>query len=522
MFFTLPSDLTLYTLSFLPLRDISTLYSLSRSIRNFLLQHEDALYHQLAILHRFAVSGVSLEDTKAAEISRGGHHLKGVKSWKDFCREALILEHNWSGRGFVVVGGYNCFDRDVQEFSIVEDHSLLLARTEGNILHIYSLDGSRLLTVLPNVAQFMHSGRSLLLWRGPHTGGTIEVWRFVDADQLPEQDAIPPIAPPCELAMTGSQAQEHAQMLSSSVITPHGSLPSPLGGWRSYALREPYLALANIDQPRLVHIYNIVRGEVHQLLDLAPILVAQSGELAHFSVLLDLQLSDTYLCACFDSTVVWARLRPEGGGALAAELATTGVGRDACVYEEPDDPWRLRSSAARLKRVVIPSRKVSLGDPVVGLEQGCISHAVAAGADALEEHKATGPRAAAELTPTVFAPNDVETHHYRRQTCFISAKFSPDGRHVVVGTAFGYIYLFPDIQRMFEGDMAGTEIVQKLYFEEPIRVIQWDVLNRAFTIFDVRHLPFVTPARSLFSIGRTPDLARRPDTHDSHRRRAGS
>ncbi|KAI0338343.1 hypothetical protein BDW22DRAFT_706508 [Trametopsis cervina] len=493
MFFTLSPDLTLYTLSFLPLRDICRLYLVSRSIRNFLLHHEDALYHQLAILHRFAVSGVSLEDTKAAEISRGGHHLKGVKSWKDLCREALTLEHNWSGRGFVVVGGYNCFDRDVQEFSIVEDRSLLLIRTEGNLLHIYSLDGSRLLVVLPYVAQFMHSGRSLLLWRGPRTQGTIEVWRFIDADQPPEQVAIPPITPPSELAMTDRQARERTRMLPSSVIIAHGSLPSPWGSWEFYALREPYFALVNVDRPRLVHIYNIVRGEVHQLLDLAPLLIPLGQDIVVFSVLLDLQLSDTHLCAVFSSTVIWARLRPEGDRALTTELSTTGVDRDAWVYEEKSEESHLQESLPGLRKVAVLTRKVSLDDPVAGLEQGHISHAVAAGPVALEEYKASPPSMVKK-----YNPYESMMSRYIRSTNFISAKFSPDGRHVVVGTETGFIYLFPDIHRMFEGGMEGSEIVQKLYFEEPIRTIQWDV-DRVFTILDMPH------------------LARRSDTHDPHR-----
>lgn len=85
MFFTLSPDLSLYILSFVPVQDVVKLYTLSHSVARFLRSHEDALFHQLAVLHGYAKSGVSLDEAVAVELRKGGYHVKGVKTWMELC-----------------------------------------------------------------------------------------------------------------------------------------------------------------------------------------------------------------------------------------------------------------------------------------------------------------------------------------------------------------------------------------------------------------------------------------------------
>lgn len=84
MLWLFDSDLSLYILSFLEFKDVFALYLLSRDIHHFLAEHETAIFHQLAILHRFVLIGVSLENATRAEEHRGGW-LHGVQSWKELC-----------------------------------------------------------------------------------------------------------------------------------------------------------------------------------------------------------------------------------------------------------------------------------------------------------------------------------------------------------------------------------------------------------------------------------------------------
>jgi hypothetical protein len=94
MLFTLPADITLYILSFLPFQDIGALYTLSRSCGKFLEDNENALYHQLAVSHRFAALGVSLAYAVEKQLEKGGYHAKGTKTWKDLCECPSIVYHS--------------------------------------------------------------------------------------------------------------------------------------------------------------------------------------------------------------------------------------------------------------------------------------------------------------------------------------------------------------------------------------------------------------------------------------------
>jgi hypothetical protein len=86
MLSTLPADLTLYILSLLSFKDVNVLYTVSQSFLKFLHDHQDTLYHQLAIAHRYAAPGMSLANAVAAQIEeKGGSHLRSVNTWQSFC-----------------------------------------------------------------------------------------------------------------------------------------------------------------------------------------------------------------------------------------------------------------------------------------------------------------------------------------------------------------------------------------------------------------------------------------------------
>lgn len=93
MLWLFSSDLFLHVLSLLDFRDVLTLYILSRDIHQYLADHEAAIFHQLAILHRFVSAGVSLQEAVRAE-EHHGDWLKGVQSWKELCALYLYLSED--------------------------------------------------------------------------------------------------------------------------------------------------------------------------------------------------------------------------------------------------------------------------------------------------------------------------------------------------------------------------------------------------------------------------------------------
>ncbi|KAI0686329.1 hypothetical protein BC835DRAFT_461783 [Cytidiella melzeri] len=448
----------------------------------------------MAVSHRFAVSGKSLADAQAAEPKGGGNSLKGIQTWKDLCRESVILERNWSGRGFVVQGGYTCFEDEIQEFHIDEQHGLLLSLTVHGLFTVRTLDGTQLLWSLPGVVQFAQSGDSLLLWRGEDTTGAMQVWRFTD--ELPT--VLAPVVRPSQLAATEEQLEEFQASTRSSVNThcgyiPHANIPIPPGGWRTFALHEPYLALIDRDHPHLVQVYDILRGELHQTIDLGPIISKPLAEYGHpyvlFSVLLDLQISAKYLCACYAFAVIVVRLRVAGVAEendVVFRADTSGVQRNAVLYEDIVHRHQIGGALPHLVAKVSsvcesPTSRVDDGELAKQHSNVCL--ALSAGADILEEYSVV-ERTAEEIDEVLRANATGIQERPRHDHCYISAHFSPDGRHLVVGSTFNQMYFFPDIDRMFDAGIAPAEIIQKMVVEEPIRFLKWEARDRVFAFRD--------------------------------------
>ncbi|KAI0689669.1 hypothetical protein BC835DRAFT_1368073 [Cytidiella melzeri] len=466
MLFTLPSDITLYILSFISFHAISKLYTLSRSTYCFLHKHKDALYHQLAELERPLLVYAHAE-----------YHCERADTPCDAGQKFVILEQNWSGRGYIVQGGYTCFDTAVDQFAIDNDHSVLLALTARSELVVRTVDGSQLIWTLPKVTQFVHSGDLLLLWRGMPTTGSIEVWRFVD--KVPT--TVTPITHPSSLAATESQLQEYAD---------HSKMISNACSWQMFpkTFHNSHLDVVARDQPHVIQIYDVLRGELDQVIDLDLILLGQSTVLADqhvllSSALLDMQLSVKYLCAWFDFAFVLIRLRNEADVDDKSHSTTPRFDRNVVFYKDYPPS---RKALCRFEKVAGQESGVSAVHGVKIPKYDHMSMAVTAGVEALNVYTVVA------LTPEEVQDLGDTFPHFqgRHRPCYSSAKFSPDGCHLVIGTMSGMLYLFPDIDRMFDAGVAPQDIVQRLVVQQPVWLIQWEAQNRIFSFRDVRHRLF--------------------------------
>lgn len=306
------------------------------------------------------------------------------------------------------------------DFAVDDEHGILLTLISRNsdhskVLVVRTMDGQRVIWSLPEVSstlsstislraytvyhnatdidlplrqvtRFVHSGDYFLLWRGRTFMGEVEVWRYV--------------TPP-----SSSSTTTNSTVTGNFAL--YATLPTLPGGWRNYAFRAPLLALVNPHQGHLVHLFELPRTpplsdlpsespptptqlQAIRLIDLDMLLTTHSSipdpaerHMLVFSVLLDLQISDKYLCACFDTGLVIARLRTDiheeedgeitGKGKATANAQRGQVRKDAIMLEatgQPDDDRRRMPTAQHVFREKRPSTPLTSSSslPAVGIK----------------------------------------------------------------------------------------------------------------------------------------------------------
>jgi hypothetical protein len=80
---SLPAELVLAVLAYLPLNSIAIISQVSRSWNTFVADNRDAIYHKAAVFHAFIPSpSTSLEELNLWYSERS---LKGIHDWQDLC-----------------------------------------------------------------------------------------------------------------------------------------------------------------------------------------------------------------------------------------------------------------------------------------------------------------------------------------------------------------------------------------------------------------------------------------------------
>ena len=161
MLLQLPTDILLYILSFVPVHDLFSLQLVSRQAHRLICGNEESIYHQAAVLHRFAPPEVSLEEVKRLE-ARNSAWLDGVRSWKELCgctvwmfsscryahlylgRRWTTVERNWDGHGALLEGGYTSED-GVLHFKVDEEERTVLAVSRSGGMTVHAMEDNRVL-----------------------------------------------------------------------------------------------------------------------------------------------------------------------------------------------------------------------------------------------------------------------------------------------------------------------------------------------------------------------------------------
>ncbi|EKM53006.1 uncharacterized protein PHACADRAFT_259176 [Phanerochaete carnosa HHB-10118-sp] len=410
---------------------------------------------------------MSLEDV----VEGGRDRLDGISTWKELCRRCVANECNWSGRGSVTEGGYLSYSSEVRWFRVDELERTVLAITETSpdrTLSVRALEDGKLLWSLPAVNNLDLSNGCLLLWRN---NGGIEVWKRANDVVKASTPVASPLREPSPLAATASQLKQSPFALDKprdlrGVYLPHAFLPSFTGApFRIARLKAPLLAAVDIEAAHVVRLYDVDQGVLLRCFDLDVIIHdnVRDQQPAQF-VLLDIDLSPEYLCVCFDSVVVVVPLYDDGTGGPSAGNKTP-----AFVYVEDQGPFEVQRTVLQLSKDA--AEDLSSGDGGIVLADKYVSAVKVSGADALEAHIAVPPplQTTEEESRALIRPGA------RWTSGLISAKFSPDGRHLIAGTVFSLLYLFPDFSRVLRGTTDCANVVQKLNIGEPVRDLLWDV-----------------------------------------------
>jgi hypothetical protein len=91
---SLPPEVALQILSYLPVSSLANLHSVSRAWNNFFLYHETAVYRQAAYLHGIIQDDAASLDSPLLMQKYSQRVLRNVDSWKDLCRICVDISVN--------------------------------------------------------------------------------------------------------------------------------------------------------------------------------------------------------------------------------------------------------------------------------------------------------------------------------------------------------------------------------------------------------------------------------------------
>ncbi|KAI0954288.1 hypothetical protein AcV7_007562 [Taiwanofungus camphoratus] len=464
------------------------------------------LYHQAAVFHKFLSPRLSLEAAKLSESRRGGW-LNDVRTWKELCRRWLTLERNWNGRGQVLEGGYSTPDDGVLRFQIDEEQNTVIEASRSGGLTVHAMEDHRVLWGLSKDYPFRSRcelSHGFLVFTNK---SGLEIWRrSADVEANPGlhingRIVSTPIREPSSSAAVEFQFAEARLSLQRSLIyqtsdvsqslrgqyTPHAYFRKPLVDTVGlFRFRFPDVVLMDHYDRNAVLLLDVCEGVVLRriALNMQSIVGAPIGFVLpppSDRVVMDLDVTDDYISICMDFGVLFVpRRKSDEAAGPDAELLEQSDGDETSkmlVLTEDLPPQSLQASAMQLSKInrssqLAPAFEV---ETLPGGSMTCVT-----GLDALEQFEVV-PRAESAAA----AANDraiVPTGFRIMRSYYVSARFSPDGRHVAVGTAFGLLYIVSDFRRVARGTFTFTEISKRIYMKEAVRDLIWEEQQRRLAL----------------------------------------
>ncbi|TFK85124.1 hypothetical protein K466DRAFT_601435 [Polyporus arcularius HHB13444] len=203
---TLPAELVLRILAFLPVQSLRALRLTSRSWNTFFVEHQSTIYHYASLLHRFIDSvNQLLPEAKAAHPLP---FLQDVPDWYQYCRQYFQLQRNWAGKGSATVRYYDGHPNDVHRLKVDEEYGLLIVTHEFGGLTVFDLETAGILWHLDStyVRRYAHCEyeKGYLIFDRNHTA--TEAWRL---EVLYEPSTVPRQCVPDEAQIEAWRKASH-------------------------------------------------------------------------------------------------------------------------------------------------------------------------------------------------------------------------------------------------------------------------------------------------------------------------
>ncbi|KIL60801.1 hypothetical protein M378DRAFT_109928, partial [Amanita muscaria Koide BX008] len=285
MFDDLPADVLLTILSFLCLSDISTLFSTTKYLNNFISQNSFSIYRSIAIFQFGVPSQLSYPDSlryppfdfhdfSPRAIST---HNYGYTTWPTLCARLNQIRHSWRGtHSSAITIHRNTGDGAVHRFKVDENAGFIVSTTKHGGVVATDLDGpyGAWTRRKPRVRPFAHCEYShgyLIFDRL----GTKEVWRLTDYRYYYPSDPPVSVVPESQPDDWQHASAEQAYVapppppVGVSIrprkghFTPHALLHPPTRT-RAFRFIYPYLLVASWNS---AYIYDVRSGVVVQQLN---------------------------------------------------------------------------------------------------------------------------------------------------------------------------------------------------------------------------------------------------------------
>ncbi|KAG6917274.1 hypothetical protein DXG01_003222 [Tephrocybe rancida] len=228
---SLPPELTLAILSYLPLNSLGDVSLVCHSWKKFIKIHENPIYHHAALLHGYVrFTGTSIENA-GNEYSR--RSVGRVINWKDLCRKRRCIERNWAGTGPSQVTAHLGAGKHVHRIKVDEKAGYILTTTTTGGLNVTDLHEDQELWSLPNshVRPYAHCeyGQGFVIF--DYIDGSKEVWRHLDDWNDEEAASVVPESMPTHRQLRVFRFAEERY----ETDTP----PPTRGHFRPYAILRP-------------------------------------------------------------------------------------------------------------------------------------------------------------------------------------------------------------------------------------------------------------------------------------------
>lgn len=493
-----PYDVSILLVSYLRLQDVCKLRLLNRETRDFIQTHSSDIYHQLSISYRFVLRGRSVDDTVTFHSTRIGQEwIGGAHSWEELFRRWHSLERNWDGKGYVVEGGH--FARQssrmhVRHFAVDERDRTILISTVFDLFAVHDLDTHEILWTIPGNAQ--NQSVSHFVWSegflafSTHSG-SVEIWRrWTDvlklSPQSPLQDIVPtplsnvPLAPSVDQLSRASPPPRPDEDLRGK-YAPHALI---IGNGHSRSIRVlkmcfPIVIVIYHLSPYAVHVFDIAEGIKLRTIQAGELQTSgaqpesQTTTFTGTPALMDVYVAKNYLVLTYDSIIAITAIRPQEEDQYPTVIIV-----------EPDHPIFVRKKTPWLKSASAMSETQSSRVPDI---KKYSNEACVGGRHALDPIVIAPPP---ELDPEEQAQSQALISH-RFSPMFLTAALSPDQRHLVIGSTFRFVYLFPDFARIGKGYNTNEEVIQRLYLDSPIMSVSWAEQDHRFAMTTDDGLTFV-------------------------------